>query len=263
MTLTNRRTFCAGMASALALSAPWLHATSANLKPHRLRHYVVASNDLSATCQDLYDFLELKPTPPRQGPSPTAQFGFETSMMKIGDTMLEVVQPIQAKHRLHDWMDANGGPGGYMVVLQTFDAEALKSRAEKAQLKLTRDMVFRGQHMIQFDIAHFGTHFELYEYTPEDNWWGDPLGRNYPVSEAVAEITGCQVSVNEPEKISAQIARLFIGELDGTRVTFGDKVIEFVQADDVQRLSALEFASLKPSRRGETKIISGLELRLS
>lgn len=265
MTL-SRRSFCVGLGLATAHSNQWVNAMSKQPgeRPHRIRHYVLATEDLNATCNEIYEFLDLAPTPLKDGPSPTAQFGFETNMMRIGDTLIEVVQPIQSKHRLHDWMRANGGPGGYMVVLQTFSAQALKRRAADEALRLTRDMEFRGQHMIQFDIAHFGTHFELYEYTPEENWWGNPMGRNYPISKAVSEITGCEIAVNEPQEIAAQIAKLFIGRLESNRVHFYDKVIRFTQADqNRQGLAALEFKTLDPKRAGEARSISGLEFRLS
>lgn len=238
-------------------------AGSSDLRPHRLRHYVIASPDLEATCEQIYEFLDLAPTPPRQGPGPTDEFGFITRMMQVGDTMLEVVQPIWPEHRLHDWMQENGGPGGYMVVLQTFDAEALKSRAAAEDLRLTRDMMFRGQHMIQFDYRHFGTHFELYQYTPEDNWWGDPVNRNYPQPAAVSEITGCEISVDDPQALAGQVAGLFLGELQGTEVVLGGKRIRFTAAaSGVPGLRALDLAVRDSARAGERRTISGLEFRL-
>ena len=260
----SRRNFATGIASASVLGVPVVRAMSLEPKQrrHRIRHFVMATDDLAATCQELYTFLDLPPTPPRKGNSPTKQFGFETSMMKVGNTLLEVVQPITAQHTLHDWMAANGGPGGYMVVLQTFDAEALKVRAESERLALTRDMMFRGQHMIQFDVKHFGTHFEVYQYTPEDNWWGDPVGRNYPDSSSVADIVACEVKVAEPEVIAPQVARLFLGELAGSTVRLENHAINFTKAEHGQGLKALEFKVLDEARRGEVAVIRGLELRL-
>lgn len=261
----TRRDFCTGLASMLAL--PVVGATEMTsdsaLRPHRIRHYVMAVPDLEATCQEIYDFLDLSPTPPREGPGPTDKFGFTTRMMQIGDSLIEVVQPIWDKHLLHDWMSENGGPGGYMVVMQTYNAEALKSRASLGGLKLTRDMMFRGQHMIQFDYRHFATHFELYEYTPEENWWGDPLNKDYPVPAAVSEILGCEVAVDDPEKIATEIAELFMGERRGLTVSFGEKSILFTEARDRRRgLMGLDFQTKQAKRRGEHQTISGLEFRL-
>ncbi len=261
---STRRMFCAGLGAALTGSLTGARAMSNDtVRAHRIRHYVIASPDLDATCEAIYDFLDLAPTPPREGPSPTEQFGFTTRMMQIGNTLLEVVQPIRAQHTLHEWMAENGGPGGYMVVLQTFDAAALKARAAAQGLTLTRDMMFRGQHMIQFDYRHFGTHFELYQYTPEDNWWGDPLNRNYPQPGAVREVAGCQVLVDDPDAIAAQIAQLFLGEQRGTSVTFEQQTVSFGAAVGRKGLAALELVARDPSRAGDRRTISGLELRIS
>jgi hypothetical protein len=117
--------------------------------------------------------------------------------------------------------------------------------------------------MIQFDYRHFATHFELYEYTPEENWWGDPLNKDYPESEAVREIVGCEVAVDNPQQISNEVAELFIGERDGATVQFGDKTIEFTAAtEDRSGLVRLDFEAKRPERSGAQRTISGLQFRI-
>lgn len=259
----GRRSVIAGAAASLAL-APALAATPSAARPHRVRHYVLATRDMAFVCDQIYEFLGLPPTPKKEGPGVTEQYGFYSTMMRIGTTMLEVVQPIKPDHHLNAWLEERGGDGGYMVVLQTYDAEALKRRASEENLKLTRDMMFKGQHMIQFDYKRFGTHFELYQYTPEDNWWGDPLNRPYGDARVASDVVGGEVAVENPEEIAAQVARLFIGEHDGgAKVRFIDRTIAFSPVEGKKRgLVAIDLKAREKVRIGDWARIGGVQFRL-
>ena len=237
-------------------------ANLADNRPERLRHYVFATYDRELVCAQIYDALGLPPTPKEDGPGVTEQFGFYSTMMRVGTTMLEIVQPMKPKGPLYGWLQDRGGDGGYMVVMQTYNAAALKARASAEALELTRDMLFKGQHMIQFDYRHFATHFELYQYSPEDNWWGDPLNRPYGDSTEAADVVGCDVAVDNPEAIAAQTARLFQGARAGTSVRFIDRTVNFVPAEDRHRgLVALDLQSRDPRRAGHSLQIGGVAFR--
>lgn len=232
-------------------------------RPHRVRHYVFATHDMKVVCDQIYEFLELSPAPKTEGTGGTEKYGFYSTMMCIGTTMVEVVQPIKPDHYLSAWLKKRGGDGGFQVVLQTFDAEALKRRAAAENLKLTIDMMFQGQHMIQFDYKHFGTHFELYEYSPEENWWGDPINRSYPEARVASEIVGGEVAVENPEDIAAQIARLFIGKAEGKTVRFGDRTITFSPVQGLNRgLIAIDLKAREKIRVDHSAQIGGVQFRL-
>ena len=81
------------------------------MRPSRVRHYVIAAQDLEAVCDEIYETLDLAPTP-KDGPDPTLAFGFRTTMMRIGTTMLEVVSPIGERHELQTFFARRGGDGG-------------------------------------------------------------------------------------------------------------------------------------------------------
>ena len=218
---------------------------------------------MKAVCDQIYEFLELSPAPKPDGEGGTEKYGFYSTMMRIGTTMVEIVQPIKPDHLLSNWLKERGGDGGFQVVLQTFDAVALKRRAAAENLKLTIDMMFKGQHMIQFDCKHFGTHFELYQYSPEENWWGDPINRQYPESRVATEIVGGEVAVENPENIAAQIARLFIGKADGRKVRFGDRTITFSPVQGLNRgLIAIDLRAREQVRVGDSEQIGGVQFRL-
>ena len=232
-------------------------------RPSRVRHYVLATHDMNFVCDQIYEVLGLPATPKKEEPGPTEKYGFYSTMMRVGTTMIEVVQPMNPDHHLGHWFEERGGDGGYMVVMQTYDADALKARAAAEQLTLTRDMPFMGQHMIQFDYKHFGTHFELYKYTPEDNWWGNPLTGPYSDARVVSDIVGCEVAVENPAAIAAQAARLFLGTQEGNIVHLTDRSVSFVEAKGQWRgLTALDLKAREPSRVGDWARICGVKFRM-
>lgn len=264
---TRRTVLSTGLAYSLLLPAA---CTSTGLttdptpeRASRIRHYVLATDDMKKVSAELYDFFQLTPTPERDGPGPTEAFGFYSHMMRIGETMLEIVQPIAPGHLLSKWLEEHGGDGGFMVVMQTFSAENLRQRAAAERLTLTRDMPFQGQTMIQFDYKHFGTHFELYEYTPEDGWWGNPASEKYSDPALVSEISGCDVAVDDPNAISAQAARLFLGQREGNTVQFEQKHVNFVPAGNgANGLVALDVIARDRKDTGNTARICGVDFRL-
>lgn len=255
----TRRTVL-GTAAAVAAAGPAIAQTAE--RPSRVRHYVLATSDMNFVCEQIYEVLGLPAAPKKEGPGVTEKYGFRSTMMRIGTTMLEVVEPLKPDHHLAGWLKERDGDGGYMVVMQTFDADALKARAAAEHLKLTRDMPFMGQHMIQFDYKHFGTHFELYKYTPEDDWWGDPRNSKWSDARVATDIIGSDVAVENPEAIAAQAARLFLGKQDGTKVRFGDRTVNFVPSKGAWRgLTALDVKARDPGRVGDWARISGVQFR--
>lgn len=259
--MTRRTLLGVTAAAGAAAAAPAFGAVGE--RATRVRHYVLATHDMNFVCDQIYEVLGLPATPKKDGPGVTEAFGFYSTMMRVGTTMIEVVQPIKPDHLLNTWFEERGGDGGFMVVMQTYDANALKARAAAQSLKLTRDMMFKGQHMLQFDYKHFGTHFELYKYTPEDNWWGDPLNGPYSDARVVSDIIGSEVAVENPEAIAAQAARLFLGKQEGTEVHLGDRTVNFVEAKGQWRgLVALDLKAREPARIGDWARICGVKFRM-
>ena len=257
----DRRSFVS--AGAMLMGAPLVMGAAGGERPCRVRHYVLATHDMNFVCDQIYEVLGLPATPKKPGPGVTEAYGFYSTMMRVGTTMIEVVQPIKPDHHLNGWFAERGGDGGYMVVAQTFDAAALKARAATEGAKLTRDMMFKGQHMIQFDYKRFGTHFELYQYAPEDDWWGDPRTGPYSDARVVSEVIGGDVAVENPAEIAAQTARLFLGERTGNSVRLGEHVINFVPAAGTARgLVAIDMKAREKQRVGDWARIGGVKFRL-
>lgn len=259
----DRRAFLIGAAVFAGAAASSAHAkekpAASQDKPHVIRHYVLASPDIDSVSEQLQSFLGM---PAGHRHDMGEILGFRNEMMMIGETMFELVQPVKPDHRLHRWFAENGGEGGYMIVFQTFDAEAFRARAEAEKLRLTRDMQFRGQDMIQFDPKRFGTHLETYRYSLPNGWWGDPVGRKYEKSSVAREIVAAEVAVEAPGEIAAQVGRLFESRVDANTVVFVDKRVRFVEPAARRGLVALDFEAIDRGRAGETRRICNMDMNL-
>lgn len=235
-------------------------------RPCRIRHYVLATPDKEFVLNQLYDFLGLKPTPKRDGPGPTEAFGFTTSMMRVGTTLIEVVQPIRKPHQLHTFFEERGGKdGGFMAVMQTYDAEALRTRATTEGLKFAMDMDFAGQRLMQLEYKVFGTRFEFYKYTPEENWWGNPLTGPYSDSALAEEIVGAEVAVEKPAEIAALASRVFIARQQGNSLLcVDDRRIDFVVPTEtkLRGLTSIYLKARDRSRVGDGARIANVDFKL-
>ena len=235
---------------------------TAAIRPHLMRHVVIATPDLDGVSAKLRAFLEL---PEGFRHDMGAILGFRNEMLMVGTTMIELVQPVKPDHRLHKWFAENGGQGGgYMIVFQTFDADAFRARAEAERLRLTRDMLFRGQDLIQFDPKRFGTHLETYRYDLPNGWWGDPVGRNYAKSPVAAEIVAADVAVTAPPReIAAQVGRLFEATVTDTSVAFPGKAVRFRAAGSGRHgLVGVDLTALRRGDRGRSATIENMTWRL-
>jgi hypothetical protein len=254
-----------GAASATAGLAPAAFAQeSGTVRPSRLRHYVIAAKDLDATCNELASLLDVELIPKPEGANePTLAFGFRTKMIRVGTTLLEVVSPIREKHQLQDFFVERGGDGGFMVVMQTYDDDALLARAAAAGHKLAFEIPnFMGQHLMQFDYKTFGTRFEFYKYTPEDNWWGNPLHGDYNDPKAAEDILGAEVAVENPAAIAETAASTFLGKREGASVTFIDRRIDFVEpAGKARGLTAIYLKARDRSRVGASSTVANVVFR--
>ncbi len=253
----------AASAAAIGLVPSALAQGASTVRPSRVRHYVIAAKDLDATCGELNRMLDVEPVAKEPGNEPTLAFGFRTRMIRVGTTLIEVVSPIREKHQLQDFFVERGGDGGFMVVMQTYDDTALLARAAAANHKLAFEIPnFMGQHLMQFDYKTFGTRFEFYKYTPEDNWWGNPLHGAYNDPKAAEDITGAEVAVENPAAIAATAASMFLGKQDGASVTFIDRRIDFVEPVGKARgLTAIYLKARDRGRAGEKVNVANVEFR--
>lgn len=240
---------------------------------HILRHYVVATGNAEVMDRTLAE-LKARLGLPSQPKKVLAELGFTTAMVIVGKTVLEVVAPFAPGRRPHvdEFLEQRGGPGVYKLVVQTFDAGALRKRIYAYKLKLDRDDEFRGHQMLTLDTEIFGASLEAFTYTPLDQWWGYDSAKTYVQSDLVEEVTGCDLAIENPGAVSTLVASIFNAELDptaktvrfqkNTTVPFDERTIRFVAPFDERRgVLGLDVKVKDRARVGEKVTISGVEFR--
>src|SRR6185369_13077383 len=111
-----------------------------------LRQVVLLARDLEGALQETKSFLGL-----RKGirdAESMAALGFEHEVLAIDETFVEIVSPLSADSS-PGWLLAKRGEGGYMVVLQVSDLDALVARAAAIGLKPVLHSEFEGNPMSQ------------------------------------------------------------------------------------------------------------------
>jgi hypothetical protein len=240
---------------------------------HVLRHYVLAvpnEAEMDRTLAEIKDNLGL----PAQARKHLTELGFTTCMVMFGKTVFEIVAPFEPGRRPHvdEFLQERGGPGVYKVVIQTFDAASLRQRLYALRLKLDRDSEFRGHQAITLDTEIFGTAFEAFTFTPLDKWWGYDSAIDYPESDLVEEIAGCELAIENPGAVARLVAWVFNAEFksdttevqfqQNTTMPFAARTIRFIAPFDARRgITAIDTIVRDRSRVGERVAISGINFR--
>lgn len=279
MNTTRRAAVTAGLSLATGVAAGMVPAAHAEAQPsgldptHVLRHYVFATrniDEMRGVMAQLKDKAGLHCKEPKYMP----ELGFSTSMAMVGKTTLELVAPdkVGSRPKVDEFIARRGDAGIYKLVLQTFDAAALRKRIYANKLVLERDEQFRGQEMIALDPTFFGTSLEIYQYTPLDKWWGNDGSYKYIQSELVDEIVACDVVMDNPGLTATFVAQLFKAELNPEKMSvtfqpnrtlpFDARVMRFAAPKDHKRgLVALDLKVKDRARVGETFTIHSTSFR--
>lgn len=237
-----------------------------------IRHFCVATRDLTAASLELHEFFGV----PHQ---PTATYikgsGFVTEGIMVGTTMIEVVEPVWPHHYLRDVL-AEEGPNSHKIVLQTNDMSHLRATAVERGLRLNKDGDFRGQRWIEFGVEHFGTRWETYQYDLPNGWWGG--GKAHEPSTVASDITGLDVAIADPAAMTREVSEIFEApaDLENNRVTFTDpagllpeatgplvdKTVSFVPSDGGRLgVVAIDLVATDRSRVGEVVPLQGVNWR--
>src|ERR1700743_3768355 len=63
-------------------------------------------------------------------------FGLKNALFPIGDKLLEVLSPVRDSTTAGRQLDKRNGDGGYMVILQVDDLDAMRSRIETHDVRV-------------------------------------------------------------------------------------------------------------------------------
>ena len=191
------------------------------MNPPRLRQLVIAANSLD-TADTLRDVLGLGDPFPDKG---VAEFGLVNAVFAIGDQFLEVVVPTVDKAPARRFID-RGGEGGYMVIFQTDDMAALRSRVDGMGVRRVWNIDLpdiSASHLHPADLG--GAIVSVDEPRPAGSWrWGGPEWRE---RAAPGRFTGAVLETPDPDAL-AQKWGLALGlTADKRRLFLADAVVHF------------------------------------
>lgn len=144
-------------------------------------------------------------------------FGLENVVLPVGGDFLEIVAPVKDNTSAGRFLARRGGPGGYMVIVQTDDANAERERIEKHKVrsvwKIDRP-TYKATHFHPADTGGFLLSVDSTlpgaEVTETLGPW-QPAGPDWLAQvkrTPVAAMTGCDLSAPDPQALAELWSRL-------------------------------------------------------
>jgi len=185
----------------------------------RLRQIALASNDLDAATHGLAEVFGLKVA---YNDPHIDHYGLKNAVLSAGTGFLEVVQPITPTASAARFLARRGGDAGYMVILQTADAEAERARAASLGVRVVDDIDTPTYRCAHFHPADFGGMLVSFDQQRTVDDYLDPYGDWYPAGPdwrdtrtgTVVDLAGLQLSNPDPHGLAALWSKLLDAPLD-------------------------------------------------
>jgi len=200
----------------------------------RLRQIALVANKLEPVLDDLREVLGIEVCFRDPG---VGRYGLENALLPIGNTLLEVVAPIEENTAGGRYLERRGGDGGYMVITQCDDNRPRRKRVDDLGVRLVSKFEtheFRNMQLHPKDTG--GSFFEIDEqlgpgaHDPDGPW--DPAGgAGWKAAQRLDRVTGvaaAEMQCDDPAKTAARWAE--IAELPVGRDAAGNAAIKLDNA---------------------------------
>ena len=170
-------------------------------------------------------------------------FGLRNVLLPIGNSLLEVVAPIQEDTAAGRQLQRRGGDGGYMVILQPDDFAAVRQRVESLGIRIVFDDVEEETAGIQLhpkDLpgALVELRWNVGGEDPAGPW--DPAGPDWQSAcrtEVVRALTAAEIQGDDPAALAARWGEVLdrpVGRdaAGNPSVELDDGCVRFVAATD-------------------------------
>lgn len=168
---------------------------------HRLRQICLVARDRDAVVNDLTAVFGIRVA--FNDPA-VAAFGLHNAVLPVGNQFLEVVAPVKEGTAAGRYLDRRGGDGGYMLIFQTDDQQAVRERIAFMGVRTVLDSEMHGYTCMQLHPADTGVTFlEIDRQEPEDDW--HPAGsewRSAVDTTLVTSLGQADCGCVDPEKSS-------------------------------------------------------------
>lgn len=235
----------------------------------RIRQIAICTDDIWPVETAVAQQLEVTPV---HRDKPSAPIWMYNSVIAVGQTFLEILQPERDSAPTQKFLDKQGGPGGYMLLLQVDDLEAARNRAEAAAVRVVMDAPKRSYHGVTGAAIHLhpgdtGGVLTSFDWMEDwDSWaWGGQAWPWHQRTDVVSGIVGAEISCQDPTKVAERFSQIIGRSVDNNgRMDLDESYINFVQSDTDQRdrLTAIDLLATDRSRVGERFEYARTKLRL-
>lgn len=145
-------------------------------------------------------------------------FGLHNAVLPVGDQFLEVVSPVKDGTAAGRYLDRRGGDGGYMLIFQTDEQDAVRSRIKEMGIRTVLDSTMGGYTCMQLHPADTGVTFlEIDRQEPAHDWHpAGPDWRSAVDTALVTSLAQADAGCADPAESSA-----LWGSIMGLPVTIG------------------------------------------
>ena len=218
----------------------------------RLRQVALVAGDLDQVEVDLVDQLAVAACAHDLG---VERFGLRNVLFPVGDTVLEVVAPIEEGTAAGRHLQRRGGDGGYMVILQTDDLEDFRDRIGEIDVRIVLEARMPGivgLHLHPRDVG--GAILSVDETDDWTAWpWAGPNWRDHRQTGMVSGIVAVEIQAGDPVAMAGRWGEVLGRRTGGTVVALDGGEIRFVPVLD-GRGEGLAGVELRASRNADLEI---------
>jgi hypothetical protein len=226
----------------------------------RLRHVVLATGDLHDTLSRLRDEFDVAPGIADK--EAMAEFGLAHEVLRLGETYLEVLSPLQgeAESTAARFLRRNGGDGGYMVDLQVPELDSTLGRMAAFGISPVLRDTYEGSAISQYHPRDFSTLLEVDQVDAPKDWHWDGHFADSISDGEVLGVVAVEIVTTDAEAMARRWSEVFELELDGTVVTTDNALVRFVAGASVG-LASIDVAVRSPANVGKEVSVAGVRMR--
>ncbi len=232
----------------------------------RLRQVALAARDLDATVAQLRAALGIRVS--FNDPS-VSVFGLRNAVMPVGDTFLEVVSPVEADAAAARYIARRGGDCGYMVMVQSEDADVDRRRAADLGVRIAWSIDLddiRGTHLHPRDLG--GALLSLDAAVPPPSWrWAGPAWPSAVDAGVARELAAVDIACGDPDTVARRWAALLgrtvdAGSRGSIQIGLDRGALRFTSgASGAEGVVAVAVVATDRARAGEEMTICGTQFR--
>jgi hypothetical protein len=173
----------------------------------RLKQICLVAADLDSVEEELKAILGLEVAYRDPGLS---YFGLRNVMLPIGNNLLEVVSPIREDTAAGRFLERRDGDGGYMVILQCGDIEAVRERVQRLGIRIVfedsdEDTVGIQLHPKDLPGALVDVRWNTGDQSPNGPW--SPAGPDWQRarrSDVIRSLVAAEIQCDDPDDLAAR-----------------------------------------------------------